>query len=174
MHQHFVCKYVIIIRYERCSRAHFTWHQRHTLRANNIKRDHTTTGRDGGATRLGLLIVISWRCLFRRLLFHKFRRKVYRVRRRRRWLMTVPYTAVSVSVPPPAVVRCIVDDMWRRGCGRIDWINQLQWRWSFIFAIIVHMMCVCCGCAARWIGAAITTSRCRTTMRRHWCHCNDD
>ena len=31
--------------------------------------------------------------------------------------MTAPYTAVSVSVPPPAVVRCIVDDMWRRAAA---------------------------------------------------------
>ena len=94
---------------------------------------------------MGLLLVWVYyyfsTLFFRRRCFIKFGGR-YGVRRRRRWLMTVPYTAVSVSVPPPAVVRCIVDDMWRRGCGRIDWINQLQWRWSFIFAIIVHMMCV--------------------------------
>jgi len=91
---------------------------------------------------MGLLLVWVYyyfsTLFFRRSLFHKIRRRSTSTSS----LIddrSLYDTAVSVSVPPPAVVRCIVDDMRRRGCGRIDWINQLQWRWSFIFAIIVHM-----------------------------------
>ena len=78
-----------IIRYERWPQAASTWQQWHKLRANVEQRSYDDKHAMGVLLVWVLLIVISWRCLFRRRLFIKFGGS-YRVRRRRRWLRA-PY-----------------------------------------------------------------------------------
>ena len=106
-----------IIRYERWPQAASTWQQWHKLRANVEQRSYEDKHAMGVLLVWVLLIVISWRCLFRRRLFIKFGGS-YRVRRRRRWYCVHRMIGTTVTGR-----WYIMTDRRRCGCGCIGWIN---------------------------------------------------